>query len=151
MLPVCRLEGKSRSNDGRMESLQKQVGTRVRKLREKTGLSQEALAAVCNLHRTYVGLIERGERNLTLTTIQQIAEGLGVPPSELLAGLDSAPAPGTKPAPAKTYLPSQDVAAHLQAIRQILIDAKLTDAHQYDAQLRAILRRTSPVNPKGRG
>jgi transcriptional regulator with XRE-family HTH domain len=115
------------------QSLQKQVGARVRELREERGLSQEALAAVCNLHRTYVGLIERGERNLTLTTIQQIAEGLGVQPAELLVGLAS-PALGPKPASAKSTPFDQDVVAHLQAIRQILIDAKLTDARQYDAR-----------------
>jgi transcriptional regulator with XRE-family HTH domain len=133
-----------------MQSLQKQVGARVRQLRDEKGLSQEALAAVCNLHRTYIGLIERGERNLTLTTIQQIAEGLGVPPSDLLTGLDSRPASGSKVAQIKTSLTGHDVAVHLQVIRQILTDAKLTDARQYDAHLQAILRRNASVGRKSR-
>jgi transcriptional regulator with XRE-family HTH domain len=135
-----------------MQSLQKQVGARVRELREKKGLSQEALAAVCDLHRTYVGLIERGQRNLSLTAIQQIAEGLGVPAADLFTGLDSALAAASRPPKAKTVrsVGIQDVAAHCEVIRQILIDANLTDARRYDAQHRAILRKNAGGPLKGR-
>lgn len=59
-------------------------GETVRRLRLQRGLSQDEFAAVADLHRTYVGGIERGERNPTLTSIYRIAQALGVTPSELL-------------------------------------------------------------------
>ena len=62
-------------------------GSRVRELRKVRGLSQEAFAAKCDLDRTYVGGIERGERNVALQNIEIIAETLGVSLSELMAGL----------------------------------------------------------------
>ena len=60
-----------------------QFGARVRALREKVGLSQEALAAKVGIHRTYMGGVERGERNVSLKNILKIARGLGVPVAEL--------------------------------------------------------------------
>ena len=56
----------------------------VRELRERAGLSQEELADLANVHRTYIGGIERGERNPTLTTIHKIARALRVHPPRLL-------------------------------------------------------------------
>ena len=56
----------------------------MRQLREVAGLSQEDLAHIAEVHRTYIGGIERGERNPTLTTIQKIAKALGVKPMFLL-------------------------------------------------------------------
>ena len=64
-----------------------QFGQRVRELRTARGLSQEAFAAKCGLDRTYLGGIERGERNLALRNIQAIAKALGVSISKLTAGL----------------------------------------------------------------
>ena len=55
----------------------------VRKLRKARGLSQEALALSCNLDRSYVGAIERGESNLSLINIHRLAEGLKVKTAEL--------------------------------------------------------------------
>jgi transcriptional regulator with XRE-family HTH domain len=63
--------------------LQKHFGNRVRMLRKQKGLSQEALALACDLDRTYIGGVERGERNISLLNIQKIAEALGVSPREL--------------------------------------------------------------------
>jgi transcriptional regulator with XRE-family HTH domain len=63
----------------------KQFGANVRSLRQKMGISQEKLAELANLHRTYVGSIERGERNVSLENIGKIARALGVHPKELLA------------------------------------------------------------------
>jgi transcriptional regulator with XRE-family HTH domain len=65
--------------------LQRQVGVNVRRHRLERGLSQEALAEVLGVHRTFMGAVERGERNLTLQTLERIAERLGVDPLELLA------------------------------------------------------------------
>lgn len=62
-------------------------GQRVRDLRIKAGLSQEAFAEKCGLDRTYIGGIERGERNVALRNINEIADGLGLSLSELMQGL----------------------------------------------------------------
>lgn len=62
-------------------------GKRIRQLRLERELSQEAFALECELDRTYVGGIERGERNLALQNIQKIATALGVSMSELMKGL----------------------------------------------------------------
>lgn len=59
-------------------------GQVVRALREERGLSQEEFATRAGVHRTYMGGIERGERNPTLTTIHKIAAALTVPPYKLL-------------------------------------------------------------------
>lgn len=56
----------------------------VRRLRREQGLSQEALADKASLHRTYVGAVERGERNITLLNANRIAEALGVSLSDCL-------------------------------------------------------------------
>lgn len=69
--------------------LLKRFGRRVRNLRESLGYSQEAFAERCGLDRTYVGGIERGERNVALRNIASIAEGLGVSISELMNGVSS--------------------------------------------------------------
>ena len=60
-------------------------GLAVRSRRERAGLSQETLAAIAGLHRTYVGSVERGERNVTLKNIYSIAAALGTTASQLLA------------------------------------------------------------------
>lgn len=53
-------------------------------LRKLRGWSQEDMAEQCGLHRTYVGAIERGERNVTLETLTQLADALGVTSAELI-------------------------------------------------------------------
>lgn len=60
-----------------------QFGKRVAKLRKDQNLSQEALAHKSDLHRTHIGMIERAERNITLTNIIKLANGLGVSLDEL--------------------------------------------------------------------
>jgi transcriptional regulator with XRE-family HTH domain len=57
----------------------------VKSLRLAKGLSQEQLAAICGLHRTYVGSVERGERNVTLSTLEILSRGLGIGVPELLS------------------------------------------------------------------
>jgi transcriptional regulator with XRE-family HTH domain len=59
-------------------------GRRMRQLRRQKGVSQEAFAHQIGLDRSYVGSVERGERNISLENICVIADGLGVPPGELL-------------------------------------------------------------------
>jgi transcriptional regulator with XRE-family HTH domain len=61
------------------------LGRAVRFLREQEGLSQEELAARCRMHRTYIGGIERGERNPTVTVLYRLADALRTTGSALLA------------------------------------------------------------------
>ena len=67
------------------EQLRK-LGDRVRSLRRKHNISQEKLAEIAGVHRTYIGMIERGEKNVTLVTLLRLAKALGVSPAELLEG-----------------------------------------------------------------
>ena len=60
------------------------VGARVRNLREKRGWSQEQLGFRADLHRNYIGGIERGERNVGLVNLGKLAKALGVRPCQLL-------------------------------------------------------------------
>jgi transcriptional regulator with XRE-family HTH domain len=64
--------------------LQRTVGLNLRAYREARGLSQEAFADLVGVHRTYMGDIERGNRNLTLRSLERIAERVGLEPLELL-------------------------------------------------------------------
>jgi transcriptional regulator with XRE-family HTH domain len=70
-------------NEGRELLIQKRFGERVRQIRKRKGLSQEALALACGLDRTYIGGVERGERNISLINVHRIAEALEVNPKEL--------------------------------------------------------------------
>ena len=63
-------------------------GKSVRKFREQKGLSQEGLADLSRLHRTYIGGIERGERNVGFLNLLRLSKALNVLPSELLQGFD---------------------------------------------------------------
>jgi transcriptional regulator with XRE-family HTH domain len=60
-------------------------GQKVRDERTKLGLSQEELAARAGLHRTYIGMIERAEKNITLENIEKMASALGLQIHELLS------------------------------------------------------------------
>ncbi|MBI1247734.1 helix-turn-helix domain-containing protein [bacterium] len=62
-------------------------GKRVRELRTEQGYSQEAFADACELDRTYIGGIERGERNLALRNIERIAKTLGISIAELMEAI----------------------------------------------------------------
>jgi transcriptional regulator with XRE-family HTH domain len=58
--------------------------TNVRREREARGLSQEALADLAGLHRTYVGSVERGERNISIDNIERLGQALAIEPADLL-------------------------------------------------------------------
>ncbi len=77
-----------------MKTIEKQFGERLRELRLARGLSQEKLAFKSGMHRTYLGSIERGERNPSLKNIAAIAEALGVSLSQLFSFEDQTPSAG---------------------------------------------------------
>ncbi len=64
--------------------LQRNIGDNLRAHREAKGLSQEDFADELNVHRTYMGGVERGERNLTLETVEKFAAMIGMEPWALL-------------------------------------------------------------------
>ena len=64
-----------------------EFGNAVRYIRKEKGLSQEELASRAGLHRTYIGMIERGEKNITLTNILKISSALKVLPSNLFGNI----------------------------------------------------------------
>ena len=70
-----------------MQSIQKALGARIRELRLKKGWSQEAFADVCGIHRSHMGEIERGETNLTLSTMLVLSRHLGVTVASLFKGI----------------------------------------------------------------
>lgn len=66
--------------------LQRRLGQNLLAQRRAKGLSQEAFADLLGLHRTYIGGLERGERNVTLRTVEQLADRLGMEAGRLLSG-----------------------------------------------------------------
>lgn len=67
------------------EDSNKVLAANLRVLRTARGWSQEEFADRCELHRTYIGAIERGERNVTLTTLNRIARAFGISSAELIS------------------------------------------------------------------
>lgn len=63
------------------------LGAKIRDLRERRQISQEKFAAQCGFDRTYISLVERGKRNLSIVNLCRIAQALGVDISELVADL----------------------------------------------------------------
>jgi len=64
-----------------------EVGVRIRSARVDAGLSQEELAEACGLHRTYVGSVERGERNIGVLNLLAVATALDVDAADLVRNL----------------------------------------------------------------
>jgi|688.fasta_scaffold15553_2 transcriptional regulator with XRE-family HTH domain len=64
---------------------------KIKELQEKAGLTQEELAFISNLHRTYIGMIERAEKNITITTLFKISNALGVSIKEIMQDFDDKP------------------------------------------------------------
>ncbi|AUI53380.1 transcriptional regulator [Arthrobacter crystallopoietes] len=70
------------------DSALRALGDNLKRIRRQFSISQEQLAERCGLHRTYVGAVERGERNPSLTSLLRLSHGLGIPLSELVYGVD---------------------------------------------------------------
>jgi transcriptional regulator with XRE-family HTH domain len=70
------------------KGLVKRFGAVVRRLRSEQGFSQEAFAERCGLHRTYIGIVERGEKAVTIVTADKIAKALGITLADLFSELE---------------------------------------------------------------
>ena len=66
------------------KSARRVFAANVRRLRDERGLSQEGLAELADLHRTYIGSVERGERNVSIDNMEQVAAALGVALRDML-------------------------------------------------------------------
>lgn len=85
---MAKSKGKSRSTQVRSK-LAIQVGERIRKTRKQEGLSIENFALRCDIHPSYVGHIERGMQNPTLSTLERISQGLGISMEDLFKDIDT--------------------------------------------------------------
>ena len=72
-------------NHSPLRQITKALGTRIRQLRKKKGWTQDEFAVICDLHRSHMGKIERGETNVRLSTLVVIAKSLDVSVEELIA------------------------------------------------------------------
>lgn len=88
-------------------------GEAIRQMRGEIGLSQESLAEVCDLDRTYISGIERGSRNPSLTNILKIAAALGVRPADLFARTED---------PQRTSPPTRRTVAHATSSTKVRTD-----------------------------
>jgi len=70
-------------------SIAVELGNRIRYYRKQKRLSQEELAELCNVHPTYIGQLERGEKNATLESISKLSHGLDISLDELLKDIDT--------------------------------------------------------------
>lgn len=70
------------------------LGERIRTLRKERGLSQEKLAELSEVHRNFIGFIERGERNVGVKTVIALAQAMELPPASLFAGCEFEPVIG---------------------------------------------------------
>jgi transcriptional regulator with XRE-family HTH domain len=88
--------------------LQRVLGQNLRSYRQGQQLSQEALADVLEVHRTYLGAIERGEKNVSLRSLERLAGRLGLPPLQLLATPESTQPPRGRAGRAKSVRAGED-------------------------------------------
>ena len=70
-----------------MQEVHKKLGKRIAELRKKKGFSQEAFAHECGFHRSYMGAVERGEKNITLAMVNKVAKALKISLAELFRGV----------------------------------------------------------------
>ena len=76
--------------------LRKTLSSNLRSYRQEKGLSQEELAHMCGLHRTYIGSVERCERNVTLSTLEKLASALGRSVVDILTPAGGPDAPNSE-------------------------------------------------------
>lgn len=100
----------------------KELGLRIRYYRKEKQLTQEMLAEICNLHPTYIGQLERGEKNATVESVYRIAKGLNIPISRLLENVEQVES-GSEIIPLDIYQQLMALPRSKQdSIRKILIE-----------------------------
>ena len=72
---------------GVMQELQEKIGSRIRAIRLKRGWSQEEFADICGIHRGHMGQIERGEKDVSISTLAKVGKGLDMAVATLLKGI----------------------------------------------------------------
>ncbi len=106
-----------------MSDITKTVGQRIRNYRTQKGLSQEKLAELSGCHPTYIGQVERGEKNTTLESIEKIASALGITLEKLLEKIgENQPKTGEKNYPLECYefISTKSIAEQEQIYRILL-------------------------------
>lgn len=78
-----------KNTDAMNDDILKRFDLTIKRLRESKGISQEKLGEISDLHRTYIGMIERAERNITLKNIEKLAKALGTDISKIFEELES--------------------------------------------------------------
>lgn len=113
-----------------MSEIAKTIGQRIRSYRLQLGLSQEKVAEISGCHPTYIGQVERGEKNATLESIEKIASAIQVPLSKLFDKMEAS-ADEKADIPAKCYdlLLSKSKSEQEQIYRIILELDKYKDIH----------------------
>jgi transcriptional regulator with XRE-family HTH domain len=113
-----------------MDAVRAQLASNLRRHRRKAGLTQERLAEVCDLHRTAIGLLERGKRSPLLETLVILARGLELSsPADLLEGISCAPADdGSTDDGSTDDVPAEDRSAHGRPADSGAADAGSVDA-----------------------
>jgi transcriptional regulator with XRE-family HTH domain len=91
-----------------MEDVGHHFGENLRRARRRAGISQEELGMRSSLHRTEIGLLERGERVPRIDTLIKVASALSIPPGELLEGIDWTPGATTTTAGSFAFAPAGD-------------------------------------------
>ena len=106
-----------------MKDIARVLGQRIRNYRTAKGLSQEKLAELSGCHPTYIGQIERGEKNATIESIEKIASALGVSLSRLFENLGSSDNEGERNIPGECYeLISAKSKAEQEQLYRILVE-----------------------------
>ncbi len=75
-------------NKNQKEDINVLFGQNIKRIRLSKKISQEKLGEIANLHRTYIGMIERGEKNITLINIGKLSKALGISIESLFSGID---------------------------------------------------------------
>lgn len=105
-----------------MSNIAKVVGQRIRNYRTQKGLSQDKLAELSGFHPTYIGQLERGEKNATLESVEKITSALQISLSTLFEGVDSV-SDGTRNIPLECYeLIATKTKGEQEQIYKILIE-----------------------------
>ncbi len=118
-----------------IDNLQRSLGRRIRELRTKHGWTQEQFAEFCGLHRTYLGHVERGEKNVSLSTVLRVASALGI----RISALFGPSKPGAAEGPEQLIPPVTSTAA-ASLLRRPDVQRLLDELESQRKALRQALR-----------